>query len=65
MNHSIAGVLRSSRPHAVSGSVVSIEAFYPFHQEKLSEPNVRAMLSELMKNLFGEKVTVEIVLGKK
>ncbi|MEK7060879.1 MAG: DNA polymerase III subunit gamma/tau [Patescibacteria group bacterium] len=65
LNHSIAGVLRSSRPHSVESGVVTIEAFYPFHQEKLSEPNVRFMLSNLMKQLFGEKVTVEIVLGKK
>lgn len=65
LNHSVAGVLRSSRPHSVSGGVVSIEAFYPFHQEKLSAFTVKGMLSEVMKNLFGEKVTVEIVLGKK
>lgn len=64
-NHSIAGVLRSARPLSVEGSVVSIEAFYPFHQEKLSEPSVRTLLSTLLKQLFGENVTVEVVLGKK
>lgn len=64
-NHSVAGVLRSARPLSVEGSVVSIEAFYPFHQEKLSEPSVRALLSSLLKQLFGENVTVEVVLGKK
>lgn len=64
-NHSVAGVLRSARPLSVEGSVVSIEAFYPFHQEKLSEPSVRALLSTLLKQLFGENVTVEVVLGKK
>ena len=64
-NHSIAGVLRSARPLSVEGSVVSIEAFYPFHQEKLSEPSVRSLLSTLLKQLFGENVTVEVVLGKK
>lgn len=64
-NHSVAGVLRSARPLSVEGSVVRIEAFYPFHQEKLSEPSVRALLSTLLKQLFGENVTVEIVLGKK
>lgn len=65
LNHSIAGVLRSSRPKAVSGGIVTIEAFFPFHQEKLSEVNSKQMLSDLLKKLFGEKVKVEIVLGKK
>jgi DNA polymerase-3 subunit gamma/tau len=64
-NHSIAGVLRSSRPKAVGNGIVTIEAFYKFHQEKLSEMNARQMLSDLLKKLFGEKVKVEIVLGSK
>lgn len=64
-NHSIAGVLRSSRPKGVSGGIVTIEAFFPFHQEKLSEVSSKQMLGDLLKKLFGEKVKVEIVLGKK
>ena len=64
-NHSIAGVLRSSRPKGVADGIVTIEAFYKFHQEKLSEMNARQMLSDLLKKLFGEKVKVEIVLGSK
>lgn len=64
-NHSVAGVLRSSRPKAVGNGIVTIEAFYKFHQEKLSEMNARQTLSDLLKKLFGEKVKVEIVLGTK
>ncbi len=64
-NNSIAGVLRSSRPTGVTGGIVTIEAFYSFHQEKLSEPKTREMLGDVLKKLFGEKVKVDIVLGKK
>ncbi len=64
-NHSVAGVLRSSRPKAVSGGIVTIEAFYKFHQEKLSELKTKEILAQVLKKLFGEKVKVEIVLGKK
>ncbi len=64
-NHSVAGVLRSSRPKSVEHGIVTIEAFYKFHQEKLSEPKTRDILSQVLKKLFGEKVKVEIVLGKK
>lgn len=64
-NHSVAGVLRSSRPNAVQGGIVTIEAFYPFHQEKLSEIKTREMLGDVLKKLFGEKVKVDVVLGKK
>lgn len=64
-NHSVAGVLRSSRPKAVDGGIVTIEAFYKFHQEKLADIGTKQVLSEMLKKLFGEKVKVEIVLGKK
>ncbi|MCL4360610.1 DNA polymerase III subunit gamma/tau [Patescibacteria group bacterium] len=64
-NHSVAAVLRSSRPKAVGHGIVTIEAFYPFHKEKLSELKTREILSEVIKKLFGAKIKVDIVLGKK
>lgn len=64
-NHSVAGVLRSSRPVAIEHGIVTIEAFYTFHQEKLSETKTREMLGTVLKKLFGENVKVDVVLGKK
>lgn len=64
-NHSVAGVLRSSRPKAVKDGIVTIEAFYTFHQEKLNDTKTRQILADVLKKLFGEKVKVEIILGKK
>lgn len=64
-NHSVAGVLRSARPKSVAHGIVTIEAFYKFHQEKLSETKTREVLAQTLKKLFGEKVKVDVVLGKK
>ncbi len=64
-NHSIAGVLRSARPKSVGSGIVIIEAFYKFHLEKLSEMKTREAMAEVLRKLFGEKVKVEVVLGKK
>lgn len=64
-NHSVAAVCRSARPKAVKGGIVVIEAFYKFHQEKLSEMKTRDMIGSVLKKLFGEKVKVEVILGKK
>lgn len=64
-NHSIAGVLRSARPKGVAAGTVTIEAFYKFHQEKLNEPRVKELISKSLKKLFGETVTILIILGKK
>ena len=64
-NNSVAGVLRSARPKAVDHGIVTIEAFYQFHKDKLSESRTKDILVDVLKKLFGEKVKVEIVLGKK
>ncbi|MDP1722672.1 MAG: DNA polymerase III subunit gamma/tau [Candidatus Gottesmanbacteria bacterium] len=64
-NHSVAGVMRSTRPKEVVDGIVTIEAFYKFHQEKLSEVKTREVIAGVLKKLFGEKVRVEVVLGKK
>lgn len=64
-NHSVAGVMRSARPKAVANGIVTIEAFYTFHQEKLSDRKSKQLIEDTLKKLFGEKMTVDIVLGKK
>lgn len=64
-NHSVAAVLRSARPASVEHGIVTIEAFYPFHKDKLSASQTKDILTDVLKKLFGEKVKVEIVLGKK
>ncbi|MFZ2024843.1 MAG: DNA polymerase III subunit gamma/tau [Microgenomates group bacterium] len=62
-NHSVAGVMRSARPKTIHGDVLTIETQYKFHQERLSEVNVRDMLSTVLKKLFGVHVKVEVVLA--
>lgn len=64
-NHSVAGVMRSARPKSIDGDTVVIEAYYKFHQERLSDPKVRDILASVLKKLFGENVRVEVVLGRK
>lgn len=64
-NHSLSGVLRSTRPKSAGDGKVVIEAFYPFHKERLDESRAKEVLVSVLKKLFGEAVKVEIVLGKK
>ncbi len=65
LNQSVAGVMRSARPKSITHGIVVIEAFYPFHKDKLSESKTKDILVSVLKKLFGEKVKIEIVLGKK
>ncbi len=64
-NHSVSAVLRSTRPKSVEHGIVTIEAFYKFHKEKLDEPQAKDAIAGTIKTLFGEQPTIDIVLGKK
>lgn len=64
-NHSVSAVLRSTRPKSVEHGIVTIEAFYKFHKEKLDEPKAKDAIAGTIKTLFGEQPTIDIVLGKK
>ena len=39
-NHSIEGLLRSTKPVSFDGTKLTLEAFYVFHKDKLSEEKV-------------------------
>ena len=62
-NHSVAGVMRSAHPKEIKEDLLVIETQYKFHQERLSEANVRDMVSTVLKKLFGVKVRIEVVLA--
>ncbi len=64
-NNSLAGILRSARPKEVKHGIVTIEAFYTFHKDKLADIKAREILTVALKKLFGVRAKVEIVLGKK
>lgn len=64
-NHSLAGMLRSARPELVADGIVTIAAFYTFHRDRLAEARSKDALASSLKKLFGVKVKVDIVLGKK
>jgi hypothetical protein len=64
-NHSLAGILRSARPKSIMDNTVVVEAFYQFHRDKMTETKSLAALSQAFKKLFGHKLAVEVVFGKK
>lgn len=62
-NHSLEALLRSARPKEASGGLLSIEVFYKFHKEKLSEGQNLALIEKALGDLFNGHVEVRYVLG--
>lgn len=62
-NHTLAGVLRGCRPKSFNGKILTIEAFYKFHQERLEQ--AQAVLEKVVGEVLGEAVKVKCVFAKK
>ena len=65
LNHSIAGVMRSCRPFSLDNNVLVIEALYKFHAERLGEPKSHDIIVQVIKEMLGLDIKVEVVLKKR
>jgi len=64
-NHSVTALLRSSRPIDFSGNILTIEAFYQFHQERLSDPRVAQLVEKIVGEILESPIILKCSLGEK
>ncbi|MEX1061697.1 MAG: DNA polymerase III subunit gamma/tau [Patescibacteria group bacterium] len=65
LNHSVAGLLRSCRLGEIKGKVLTLEAFYPWHKEKLESISSQPILKQAVEQVFGSSFTVKVELAQK
>ncbi|MEK7504658.1 MAG: DNA polymerase III subunit gamma/tau [Patescibacteria group bacterium] len=64
-NHSIEGLLRSTKPVSFDGTKLTLEAFYVFHKDKLSEEKSRKIVEDAVAAVLeAPKIVLNLVLGK-
>jgi len=64
-NHSLTAVLRSARPLKIDGNTLTIQAYYKFHQERISEPKTIELIEKIISELLDENLLVSCCLGEK
>ena len=64
-NHSLAGLLRSSKPIGVEGSRLTIEVFYQFHLDQLKQEKYRLMVEEVLREVFAFPLKLQYSLRHK
>jgi len=64
-NSSIEALLRSARPLTLEGRLLTIEAFYPFHKERLEEGKCPLVIEKVLAEIFGEELKIKCVLGER
>ena len=64
-NHSVEGLLRSTKPTAVKGDRVKVEVFYQFHLDQLKQERFLQIVEAAIERLFATGLRVEYYLGKR
>lgn len=65
LNHSVEALLRSAKPLSLHGKILTLEVFYPFHQERLNTEKNRRLIEEVISKVIRKEVGVKCVLGNK
>ncbi len=64
-NNSLVALLRASRPKELVGSMLTLEVFYKFHKDKLSEEKNCQILERVVSGIMGQEIKVKFVLSEK
>lgn len=64
-NHSLAGLLRSSKPTGVDGNKLMIEVFYQFHLDQLKQEKFRQLVEDAVAEVFAFPLRLEYILGER
>ncbi len=64
-NNSLSGILRSCRPVHYVDEVLTIEAAYKFHAERMNESIMQALLAQTIEDVVGSKVSIKTVLKRR
>jgi hypothetical protein len=64
-NHSLEGLLRSTRPLRLADNVLEVEVFYQFHLDQLRQPRFLALVEGALAEVFANQLKVKYILGRR
>ncbi|MBI2010013.1 MAG: hypothetical protein HYS86_02415 [Candidatus Chisholmbacteria bacterium] len=64
-NHSVEGLLRSTRPAAVKGETLVIEVFYQFHLDQLKQERFMQIVEGALQEVFSHRWRLQYRLGER
>lgn len=63
-NHSLSFVMQNCEPEYIQNNCLKITFKYKFHQDRISDPNIKNIIEETLTEVFGSHITVEAVLDE-
>ncbi|MEA3464305.1 MAG: DNA polymerase III subunit gamma/tau [Patescibacteria group bacterium] len=63
-NHSLSFILRVCQPKNLAGNQLFLAFKYKFHKDRVNEPNIRAIIEEVLLQVYGFPIIIEAVVDE-
>lgn len=63
-NHSLSFILKVCEPRSINGGEVCLAFKYKFHKERISDPNIKALIEKVLHEVHGAKLTIEAIIDE-
>lgn len=63
-NHSLSFILRVCEPRKINGSEVSLAFKYKFHKDRVTDPNIKALIEKVLHEVHGAHLTIEAIIDE-
>jgi DNA polymerase-3 subunit gamma/tau len=63
-NHSLSFILRVCEPRKIQGGEVCLAFKYKFHKDRVSDPNIKALIEKVLLEVHGAHLTIEAIIDE-
>ncbi len=63
-NHSLSFILRVCQPRGLVGNQLCLAFKYKFHKDRVSEPNIRALVEKVLNQVYGAPIMIEAIIDE-
>lgn len=63
-NHSLSFILRVCEPRKLNGSEVCLAFKYKFHKDRVTDPNIKALIEKVLHEVHGAQLTIEAIIDE-
>jgi hypothetical protein len=63
-NHSLSFILRVCQPRNLNGQELCLAFKYKFHKDRVTDPNIKALLERVLKETYGANLTIEAAIDE-
>lgn len=63
-NHSLSFILKVCEPRNINGNQICLAFKYKFHKDRVSDPNIKALIEKVLREVYGVTLTLEALIDE-